>query len=39
MTNARSVAALMPWTRPSLSRPWWMLAELNLAPTASAATA
>src|ERR1039457_2998938 len=38
-TNARSLAPLMPWTRPSLSRLWWMLAELNRAPTASAATA
>ena len=39
MTNASSAPALMPLTRPSLPWLWWMLAELNRTPTASAATA
>ena len=42
MTNAcspPSPASRMPWTRPWLPLPCRILAELNLAPTASAATA
>jgi hypothetical protein len=39
MTNASSPAPRMPCTRPSVRQPWWMLAELKRAPSASAATA
>ncbi len=38
MTNARSPPPWTAWTRPWLALPWRMLAELNRAPTASAAT-